>query len=169
VIERPHPLPRIFHRGTLEETTSLNQTKNDRRDPNRPRCLHSTSGDVRYDGDLRGSQITCCGPYSRSLLFGYPSDGIRVNPTNPRVRNESTRPTRQEKPTGLSFANGQYDLASVSPGLRTGPLTHKTAPRHIWAYPRGSLRQAGIAAGGIIRRLDNRDLPVFPGIRIARL
>ena len=27
------------------------------RDPNRPRCLYSMSGDVRYAGDLRGSQI----------------------------------------------------------------------------------------------------------------
>ena len=59
--------------------------------------------------------IPCRGPYGRSLPFGYPIDGVHVNPTNPRVRNESTRPTRQEKPTGLiSFANGQYDLASAS-------------------------------------------------------
>jgi hypothetical protein len=63
----------------------------------------------------RRSMIPLPRPVQSVTSFGYPIDGVHVSPTNPRARNESTRPTRQEKPTGLiSFANGQYDLASAS-------------------------------------------------------
>ena len=53
--------------------------------------------------------IPCRGPYGRSLPFGYPIDGVHVNRPIQQCEMSWTRPTRQEKPTGLiSFANGQY-------------------------------------------------------------